>query len=49
MPRVELIGVFEPKHRPLSTMTPEEIEALADEMYDYIVERLDERATPIAE
>ena len=40
MPRVELIGVFEPKHKPLSEMTRSEIEAMADEMYDHFVEKI---------
>lgn len=37
---MEFLGVFEPKHRPLSAMSRDEIEAMADEMYDYLVEKL---------
>lgn len=42
VPPVELTGVFEPKHRPLSEMSREEIEAMADELYAYFVEKLDD-------
>ena len=40
VPGVELIGVFEPMHKPLSEMTDEEVEEMASEMYDHFVEKL---------
>lgn len=41
MSRVELIGVFDPKRRPLSTLSDGEIDALADELHGQFVEKLD--------
>jgi hypothetical protein len=38
---VELIGVFEPRHKALPGMTGDEIEALAGEMYGDFVSKLD--------